>query len=192
MAKRRVRRKSNPEHGSTLLVIGGVAVVGYLLYSNGFFNSFGTTAAAPATTGNGVFPTNPITAGTTIVNAPPVTPPLGTAVNTPQDLASQIKANYPYIIPGAGVGSGGAVTLAPGYSLINTTDSGPVLLRGDVASAVQTTINNRLTRAGGASIPSLQQATDESLAQVLQVMSTQGLSGLGNFAFAGLSGGAWG
>ena len=183
------RRKSNPDHGSTmLLVVGGAAAVAYYGYTQGWFNTAGafTTNLSPTGT-NSAMPTNPITAATTqVVNTPVPAPPLGTPVNDANSLAAQLKANYAYIIPGAAIASNIA-TLAPNYAPILTSDNGLLLLRPDVASVVTSQINNRLVRAGGATLTSLQAATGETLAMIQQAMSSANLSGL-----RGLSGGAWG
>jgi hypothetical protein len=182
------RRKSNPDHNSTmLLVVGGAAAVAFYGYTQGWFNTTAVTASAPAPTQNPAMPNNPITSATTqVVNTPVPAPPLGTPVNDANSLAAQLKANYAYIIPGPSIASNIAA-LAPNYVPITTTDNGLLLLRPDVASIVTSQINNRLVRAGGATLTSLQAATGETLAMIQQAMSSANLSGL-----RGLSGGAWG
>lgn len=177
------RTKQNPETGM-LLLLGGGAVVAYGIYAGWFNSLFGTTPTvvvtpqAPAATSTG----NPISSGAAVVNTPTTPPPLGTVVQTAADTSAQITANYPYIIPSPTmINTLGALAAQAGYSAFSTSDMGTVYVRKDIAAAVNTDINNRVQRAtqAGAASTSIANASNETFGQIQQLMTTQGLSGLG-------------
>ena len=155
-------RRSNPEHTGNLLLLVGVGVAGYLAYVNGWFSSLfgGVTAAAQpltvTTTGT----------GTTTAPAASVTaPPLGTTVSSAAQVAAQVAANYPYILPNATTFGAYTSSAPSGYAAFYLTDAGNVLLRQDVASAA-----NQQVSSSGVSM---------SLSDLKTLMQSKGLSGLG-------------
>lgn len=112
--------------------IAAVAVYGYL---EGWFSSLIPVASAtpvPTGTGTAQNPTgtsNPINAGTQIVNAPTpsYTPPAVYSYNPAGAAAASLPATAaPYIVATAGQ------VVPAGYSTVNTVDSGTVFLRDDL------------------------------------------------------------
>jgi len=192
MARRRTRKK-NPESGATsLLMIGGIAVVGYLAYVNGWLSSlFGTTAATTTTATTGT--TAPVTGSVSPTAAAVVgTPPLGTVVHNNTDLQAQVAAQLPYIMPdNSTIGSSPVgYTLATDATPSETgTTGGQFYLRNDVAQAAVNGLNSLLNLASVGSqgtIPyvalspaTLYTAPFQNLAQLHSVMASAGLKGLG-------------
>jgi hypothetical protein len=157
----------------TILLLGGVGALAYGYYA-GWFAQFGlgpiaSPAAVPAST----------PAASTV---PAPVPALGTVVHTTADALAQIKANDAFILPDAATFA--ALSGATSYQPITTTDNGQILLRPDVNSAVQSVISGRVARASteGAATQSIQNAGQVTLAQIQQMMTNSGLSGLGDFA----------
>lgn len=167
---------ANNSTGILLLGGAGLAIYGYL---NNWFASMGFpyASAVPVAT--------PVTVATAAA-APPVSsgpPPLGTTVTTANDALAQVAANDAYIIPDAPTAALLRSATPAGYSWITTTDKGPILLRADVYAPVQTNLTNTINRAtaAGAALTSIQAAGQITLAGIQQIMSTAGLSGLGDF-----------
>lgn len=113
----------------------------------------------------------------------PSVPALGTTVTNASDALKQAAANDAFIIPDAATFSILQAAPPAGYGWIMTTDKGGILLRPDVLSAVQTAITNRVNRAvsQGAAASSIQQAGQVTLADIQQMMTTSGLTGLGEY-----------
>lgn len=162
----------------TIVLLGGVGVAIYG-YMNNWFASMGFPYASAV----------PVATPATVSKAaaaPPVSsgpPPLGTTVTTANDALTQVAANDPYIIPDAPTAAVLQAATPSGYSWITTTDRGPILLRSDVYGAVQTNLTNTINRAiaAGAALTSVQAAGQTTLPQIQTAMSTNGLSGLGDF-----------
>lgn len=158
----------------TILLLGGAGLAAYGWYAGWFANFLPATAASPAKTP---------AAGGGSSSAPPPVPPLGTTVTTAADALAQVAAKDPYILPTAPVYAQLIAALPAGYQVMTTTDAGGVLLRQDVYAAVSTDVANRISRAmsSGASGASVQAAGLLTTEQIKQVMSNQGLSGLGDY-----------
>src|SRR5579883_1849600 len=173
------RRKSNPEHAGSILLLAGVAVAGYLAYVNGWLSNLLPAAAPTPTPTPTTGTTNPVTnPNTQIVNAPSAPPPLGTVVTTANDISAQALAGYAYILPGPGINT----SVPPsGYTAFTTTDYGTIYLRNNVYQVASTDMNNRIQRAinAGAAASSVQNAGNMTLAQIQQDMSNNGLTGMG-------------
>lgn len=180
------RRTSNPKGGSGMLLMLGGAAVAVYGYSQGWFDSifgggtpvYAPIAPPPAPTGNPI-----ANAATQIVNAPSTPPPLGTVVNNANDIDAQLKAKMAYIIPdSSNLAALAAPLVSAGYinmTYVITTDAvtgAPVTatlyVRPDVATPVQSVIDNRVARGGDAASPY------DSLDQINTVMSTNGLTGV--------------
>jgi len=164
-----------------LLLVGGLGVAAYLAYINNWFGSVSTPTTATAASPS-IGTSNPVTnPNTQIVNAPSAPPPLGTVVTNGNDVSAQATAGYAYILPAAGINTSSPPT---GYSVINTTDHGPIYLRNNVYNEVSRVINNRVQRAiaQGAAQTSIQNAGNESLQDVQTAMSSAGLTG---FSYSG-------
>ena len=113
------------------------------------------TAAAAAQTGSAATPA-------------PTVPALGTTVTSAAQVAAQVGANDPYILPDATTYGAYSVSPPMGYASFNLTDKGNVLLRQDVANAAN-------LQVGTTSNPI-------SLTDLQALMSTKGLSGgLGDY-----------
>ena len=197
MARIKRRSKRNPESNMTpILVIGGVAIAGYFAYTNGWFNSLLGTAitVAPATgTTAGVLnqsgQVSPTAAAAVSV------PPLGKIVSTNADLALQVGAKLPYILPASSIlgQQPAGYVLAKDATVSETgTSDGSMYLRLDVANALVSLINaigamsNVGAQAAGQpavfapiSNSTLYQTPFSNLAQVQSVMQNAGLSGMG-------------
>lgn len=182
------QRRQNPSGGALgpIILLGGAGIALYLAYQNNWggidtmFN-FGTPTPAPAPA-SGTGTNNPITnPNTTLINAPVAPPPLGTVATSGNQVTAQATAGYAYILPGPGIDTS---TAPNGYSTLTTTDYGPVFLRNNVYSAVDTVIQNRIQRAisQGAAATSVQAAGNETLQNIQTVMSTNGLAGLGYYS----------
>lgn len=164
--------KRNPASGESLMILLGVGIVGYFAYINNWLAGLGlpytTAVAAPATT--------PVTSATAA--AVSGTPALGTPVTSNSQIAMQVSANYPYIIPltaSSGQQPGG-------YSMAadtNTSEAptGQLWLRNDVASAVLAWIN--ANNANGPATIGTLFTFPVTLSQVQSAMGTAGLHGLG-------------
>lgn len=172
------RRKKNPSgETGTLLLLGGVGVLGYLAYTQGWLSSlFGSTA----TTTTGTTPLTPGTSGGTSTAATNIsgTPALGTPITSNSQVAMQVMANYPYIIP---VTSSSAQKPG-GYTLAADTNAaeaptGQVWVRNDIAVALLAWMNKNYANAP-ATIGTLF-TLPVTLAQIQSVMQTNGLSGMG-------------
>jgi len=190
--------------GTILLV--GVAGVGVYGYFAGWFNSilaqFGIAApgATPATTS---LPTQTVTPaqlaalqmaaqggaapmpGTTTAAA--AVPALGTMVTTAAQAAQQAAANDPWIVFG-----GALIGTSPpaNYQLFNTSDLGNIWVRNDIVTAANAWLATQQAQANAAcsawaltnpntpcpaSVPSM------TLAQLQQIKTGAGLSGLGDY-----------
>jgi hypothetical protein len=199
MARRRTRKK-NPESGATsLLMIGGIAVAGYLAYVNGWLSSlFGTTAAATTTGTTTTGTAAPVTGSVSPTAASVVgTPPLGTVVHNNTDLMAQVAAQLPYIMPdNSTIGSAPALLpeFAAGYTLATDaavsetgTTGGSLYLRNDVAQALLDVLANQqmqsktlsITPYVPLSLATLYTSPFQNLAQLHSIMASAGLSGLG-------------
>lgn len=178
------------DSGGTILLLGGlgVAVWGYF---QGWFASFGfapgavgfdNTAAgraAAAAAGPGST-SSAVSGGGTAAAGPPA---LGTHnVNAAQAL-QQVAANDAFILPDPATFAQLQAAPPSNYGFIQTTDAGGVFLRPDVYSAVQTLIQARVAKASqaGAAASSLQAAGQVSLSDIQQMMTNQGLTGLGDY-----------
>lgn len=145
---------------STLLILGGVAAIGFAWYK-GMLAQFGipgpgaTPAAKPATGG-----------GTPPPPQAPTPPALGTIVNQ-SGVLLQAAAKDPFIMPDAATFGLYAVTPLDGYSAFSLTDVPNILLRQDVYSAA-----NAKVGASGNAI---------SLQQLKDLMKTGGMSGMGDY-----------
>lgn len=162
---------------NTILLLGaaGVAVYGYMQgWFDSILSSFGVSAAAA-----------PVIAANKPAAAPVVTPvpPLNTTVTNAADALRQVAANDAYVLPDAATFVSFQGALPGGYNTVTTTDKGQILLRPDVYAAVSGVLSNRVKRAAdaGASATSIQNAGQTTLAEIQTMMSTQGLSGLGDF-----------
>jgi len=191
------RKKQNPSSGATTaLVLGGLGLAAYLAYANGWFTTTGIVAA-PATGGTPTpttGTTNPVTnPNTQIVNAPSAPPPLGTIVTNANDIAAQVTAKLPYIVPDPTV-----ISSAPaGYVMVAATDkaaapAGAFYLRGDIAAKMLSIDQIAAAAAANATGDSGTQTLTlndlgsnqwaaQNPAQVLQVTGMKGLRGLGGF-----------
>ena len=178
------------ENGSTFLLLGAAAVAFYG-YTQGWFSSlFGTTAAAATSTA-----AQQAAAAAAAAAKGPVVPPVGTVLTNAADLAAQVAAKDPYILPGPAL-----IGQAPaGYSLAMDSMVGEVggtgsaqggfYVRNDVASALVALMNALQTATnvatGGVSAPvtleTLYQYPIQNLAQLKTVMSSAGLTGLGDY-----------
>lgn len=176
------RRKQNPGSAMPIILMAGAGVAAYLAYTNGWFGTTATAVAAPppppssgpGSTGNQV-------AKSQIVGAPAPPPPLGTIVHNGNDLAAQLAAKYMYVIPDPSLSALSTQLASAGYQLFSTSDSGNVYVRPDIANAVNADIANRVGRAtsAGASQQSITNAAAETYAQIQQLITSQGLTGLG-------------
>lgn len=178
--------RQNPNSTGMIVMLGAVAVAAYG-YMAGWFTTAtaATTVLPPSTPTTGTSATNPINAGTQLVNTPSTPPPLGTVVSDANGIAAQAAAGYAYILPAQSLTN--IMSLTPnGYSNINTTDYGSVFVRNNVFSAVNADLQNRMQRAinSGASATSVQNSSNLTLAQIVTSMSTNGLTGL--YGMAGL------
>lgn len=181
MAKR--KSKSNPEAGGMLL-LAGVAAAAYYAYSQGWFGGGTAVATLPSTPQPTTGTINPvINPATQIVNTPSTPPPLGTVVNNANDIAAQLAAKYPYIIPDpSNVNALGGPIAQAGYTNVTyiidrdavtgTPITATIYLRPDVATAVNAGVQNRMDRSGGTADP------NDTLLQIQQAMSASSLSGL--------------
>jgi hypothetical protein len=137
-------RKRNPEGNEKLLLIGGIAVAGYLAYTNNLLAGLGlpytgsTSTPAPTPT-----PT-PAPTAASATNNPIVAnkvAAVGTVVHSTADVNAQAQANVPYILPDAAT-----VGQAPsGYiqvPIIPQGGSGPMAyLRSDLVGKYATSVN---------------------------------------------------
>lgn len=163
----------------TILLLGavGVAVYGY---TQGWFSQLFGVTAIPGTTTLDASQTAAIKAqlaalaaqGTnpppTASPTPAAVPALGTTVTSAGQVAAQVAAKDPYILPDATTWGAYSVTPPAGYSNFNLSDKGNVLLRQDVAS-----LANLQVGATGNPI---------ALTDLQGLMTTKGLSGgLGDY-----------
>lgn len=177
------RTKENPETGMMLglLAAAGVAIYGYY---QGWFG--GTTVVAAPVPSPSIGTSNPITnPATQIVNTPSTPPPLGTVVTTGNDVAAQLAAKYPFIIPdpsnvnglGGALATAGYINLSYNISA-DGSSANPILqtiyLRPDIAAAINSDLSGRTSRAGSQQY--------DTLSQIKQVMSNANLSGLNGFS----------
>lgn len=180
------RYEENPKAGG-FIFLGLAAIAGYWAYTKGWFSTpvAVTTSTQPASTST----TNPVNNGAAIVNAPTAPPPLGTVVSTAADLAAQVAAAYPYILPAQTIPSLRSLT-PNGYSAIITGDYGTIFLRNDVYAVSAASLENRIKRAidAGADATSVQASTLLNLAEIQNQMSINSLSGLAGLAAFG---GGW-
>jgi hypothetical protein len=165
--------------GSTILLLGaaGVAIYGYF---QNWFASFGFASTAAAAT-----PAAP--ASTTPAASTASVPALGSVVHSAADVAAQVAAKDPYILPDNSVISQAPVgyVLAANSTPAETgTTNGQFYLRSDVADAVVALINAVNTAAGrgaSASLLTLYNFPIANLAQLKTIMSSKGLTGLGDY-----------
>lgn len=174
--------------GTFLLI--GAAGLAYYGYTQGWFSSlFGTSTAGSTTLTAAQLAAIQAAAGslnpppTASATPPPEVPALGTTVTNANQALQQVAANDAYILPDAGTFATLQTALPAGYNVAQTTDKGGILLRSDVYNALQTLIGNRVSKASaaGASLNSLQNASNVTLNDIQTMMSTQGLSGLGDY-----------
>jgi hypothetical protein len=166
---------------TNILLIGGVGFLAYEWLTGGlssFFSSFTTPVTNTTTNTNS---TQVMSSGGSTAQVDPI----GTVESTAAGIAAQANANLAYIIPSPSIGN--LIALTPsGYVSFQTSDTGLVYLRDDVATAVQTSISNTLTRATaayasqGLSVPvqDIQALATIPLGQIQNIIGSAGLSGV--------------
>jgi hypothetical protein len=186
------------------VVLGGIAIYGYF---QGWFASLGLapTAAAGAVATGGQAPAATAAGAVAKGGNPPAATAAAGAVGTPvssaAQLSAQIAAQDPYILPGPSL-----ISSPPaGYSLAmdsNVTEAGGAAgtqqgqfyIRNDVATALIAALNalgtqeNILAQAQGqpasfvpVTLATLYNYPVSNLAQLQTIMSSAGLTGLGDF-----------
>ena len=192
------KRKSNPEHNSTmLLVVGGAAAIAYYGYTQGWFTNTNIVGTVTPPLPNPSFPSNPISNGATIVNTP------DPSIKLKAQISAMITANpndssiYPMIQQLQAMDAPSAASLTYAWQVAQANSpSGKAALSQSGANQLAMDMAN--IQAQNPTWSSDQVATAAQQLQATQIANQKarqaaaygvntGVSGL-----RGLSGGAWG